>query len=390
MQNTLPQPFYKRKDSLTIYAAMNYSFFLHRKPDRNYCCPLYLNISMRGKRDRIPLEIKIPEDSWDDQKKSVINHDKAFDYNLILRQIEAKITHIRVNFRLAETELSLDKFKELLRSAPSTLSFIEFFNEVLPIQDLAASTVVKHKVIFAKLKEFKNVMFQDIDLRFFHEYRAYLRRQKNAPSTINSNVGILKRYLALAENYGIKFPVKLSMVEVGSTTGRIVFCTDKELESLYEYYYSKFIPEHLKYSLGYFLVTCNNGLRISDLMELKREDFVPDYLYVIPKKTRKYKIEVHIKINPKTREILSHCPELFKVKKAEQNINLNLKDIAKACGIKKNLTHHVARHTFATHLIMRDVNVRKVQELLGHTKIETTMKYVHIAKQDAADATLVL
>ena len=73
-----------------------------------------------------------------------------------------------------------------------------------------------------------------------------------------------------------------------------------------------------------------------------------------------------------------------------KNINLNLKDIAKACGIKKNLTHHVARHTFATHLIMRDVNVRKVQELLGHTKIETTMKYVHIAKQDAADATLVL
>lgn len=390
MENTLLQPFYKSKDFLTIFAAMNYSFYLHRKADRFGCCPLYLNINIRGKRDRIPVEIKIPEKCWDDKKKQVVSHEKATDYNLILKQIEAKITDIRVNYRLAEKELSLEKFKELLKSAPPSLSFIEFFNEVLPIQDLSESTKTKHKAIFSKLKEFRNVMFQDIDLRFFHEYRAHLRKIGNSPSTINSNVGILKRYLTLAENYSIRFPVNLNMVEVGSTKGRIVFCTFKELEDLYEYFYSKFIPKHLKLSLGYFLVTCNNGLRISDLQELKREDFNQDYLFVIPKKTRKYKIEVVVKINEKTREILNECPELFVDKKAEQNINLNLKDIAKACGIKKNLTHHVARHTFATHLVLKDVNTRKVQELLGHTKIETTMKYVHIAKQDAADAVDVL
>lgn len=390
MENTLLQPFYKRKDKLTIYAAMNYSFFLHKKQDRFNNCPLYLNVNIRGNRDKIPVNIKIPIDCWDDKKKQVINHEKATDYNLILKQIEAKITDIRVQFRLSERELSIEKFKELLKTAPPSLSFIEFFNEVLPIQDLSESTKRKHKAIFSKLREFKNIMFQDIDLRFFHEYRAHLRKLENSSSTINSNVGVVKRYLALAENYGIRFPVNLKMVDVGSTKGRIVFCTFKELEDLYEYYFSKFIPAHYKLSLGYFLATCNNGLRISDLQSLKREDFDQDYLLVMPKKTKKYKIEVQIKINEKTREILDHCPDLFVNKKAEQNINKNLKLIANACGIKKNLTHHVARHTFATHLILKDVNVRKVQELLGHTKIETTMKYVHIAKMDAADATDVL
>lgn len=390
MENTLLQPFYRSKNPMTIFAAMNYTFYLHRKPDKKNNCPLYLNVNIRGKRDRIPVEIKIPAENWDDKKKQVVNMDKASDYNLMLRQIEAKITDIRVNHRLAEKELSLDKFKELLQSAPPSLSFIEFFNEILPIQDIAESTKVKHKAIFSKLKEFRNIMFQDIDLRFFHEYRAHLRKLENSASTINSNVGVIKRYLSLAENYGIRFPVNLKMVEVGPTKGRIVFCTFDELEALYDYYYSKFIPKHLKLSLGYFLITCNNGLRISDLQELKREDFERDYLHVIPKKTRKYKIEVNLKVNHKTRKILEHCPELFVEKKAEQNINLNLKDIARACGIRKNLTHHVARHTFATHLILREVNSRKVQELLGHTKLETTMKYVHISKQDAADATDVL
>ncbi|TMM53189.1 integrase [Maribacter algarum] len=59
--------------------------------------------------------------------------------------------------------------------------------------------------------------------------------------------------------------------------------------------------------------------------------------------------------------------------------------LKKACltaGIKKPITPHTLRHSYATHLIEDGVGIRHIQELLGHTKPETTMIYTHIAKKD--------
>ena len=55
-----------------------------------------------------------------------------------------------------------------------------------------------------------------------------------------------------------------------------------------------------------------------------------------------------------------------------------MKDIAIASGIRKNLTMHVARHTFATEYLRRGGHVHVLKELMGHSKINTTMIYVHV------------
>jgi site-specific recombinase XerD len=57
-----------------------------------------------------------------------------------------------------------------------------------------------------------------------------------------------------------------------------------------------------------------------------------------------------------------------------------MREAVKAAGIAKDVTVHTLRHSYATHLIEDGLNIVTVKDLLGHSKIETTMIYLHIAQ----------
>ncbi len=58
-----------------------------------------------------------------------------------------------------------------------------------------------------------------------------------------------------------------------------------------------------------------------------------------------------------------------------------VKRAGEAAGLSQAIHSHVFRHSFATHLVERGVDIRSVQQLLGHESLETTMIYTHVARQ---------
>ena len=382
-------PFLKCKDVNNIFAKMDYTFYLKNEPDKRGRKPVYININVGGRRKRIPAAVKIDEKFWDSKNMRIIDTEESRDEHLLLKQIDAKITSIRMKHRVSEIPLTMHSFLDQLKSAPSTVDFVEFYKSVRNIQNLKENTLIKHDSIFEKLKGFRPlVAFQDINYKFFDELRSHFKkRHNNAQSTINSNIGVIKKYLLLAVKYGIKLGIDLDDVAVGNTGGRIVWLEKEEIDKLYEYYFSSFIPNNYKLSLGYFLISCYTGLRISDIKSRKRDEMLSEDLRIVTFKGGK---ELTLCLIPKVHDIVGSNPALFCNLWSEVTMNKHLKKVAEICGIRKRLYFHVGRHSFATNYLITERKIEYLQEILAHTKITTTMKYVHVAKDTAAKSMMLM
>lgn len=143
---------------------------------------------------------------------------------------------------------------------------------------------------------------------------------------------------------------------------------------------------------NYLPLCCFTGLAFSDIHGLGKEHIVEDSNGVrwIRKGRQKTKImcniplmEVPLKILEKysTNEYCRKHGVLFPVL-CNQKMNAYLKELADICGIKKTLTTHLARHTFATTTTLaKGVPIETVSKMLGHTNIETTQIYARITNE---------
>ncbi|MDY3548028.1 site-specific tyrosine recombinase XerD [Riemerella anatipestifer] len=141
------------------------------------------------------------------------------------------------------------------------------------------------------------------------------------------------------------------------------------------------------------------GLRVSELVELKISNlnFEEEFLIVDGKggKTRlvplaqytaklikDYLLEVRseIKINPKHSDILFLNRRGSKLTRVM--VFIIIKDLALQANIKKNISPHTFRHSFATHLLKNGADLRYIQEMLGHSSITTTEIYTHLDNED--------
>ena len=140
-----------------------------------------------------------------------------------------------------------------------------------------------------------------------------------------------------------------------------------------------------------FLFSCYCGLRVSDIKRLKWCNIISD--------GKQKKIEITMQKTQKQISIpLPKNGENYLPKRGEADdfvfdlpmfdaITKNVKRWAKTAGISKNITFHTARHTYATLLLSKDVNLAFIQKLLGHQRIETTQIYADIIDNKLIEAT---
>lgn len=129
-----------------------------------------------------------------------------------------------------------------------------------------------------------------------------------------------------------------------------------------------------------FLLACNTGLRYGDVKVLQWKHFQEGRLKIIQNKTQK---PVIINLNPNAQRLLGQPGKLdcyiFKLP-SHTAISKNLKVWKDRAGLNKTVTFHVARHTFATNLIIFGADVNSASALLGHTSFDHTQKYVRVVE----------
>ena len=149
----------------------------------------------------------------------------------------------------------------------------------------------------------------------------------------------------------------------------------------------------LKYR-AIFMVTYSAGLRVGEVVKLKESDFHRDrnLIHIKTAKGRKdrYTLLSAVAMNSLDDYLAIHKPEgkwLFPGRKegkhlTARSVEKTFKRTAKKSGIKKAATVHSLRHSFATHMLEQGINLRYVQEMLGHQRVETTQIYTHVCKTD--------
>lgn len=361
------------------------------KKNKNGIVPLALQVFVNKQRDVIPLYIYIDEKYWDAKERCVKNsHPEALYYNADIANAKTNVAAIRTMADQKKIKLTKDRFRAQLTQSISNADFVTFaFDEIEKRKgEIKESTRLQHKSSIRKLQKFrKKIPFSEIDKFLVIEYERWLYRKGNTINTVGTALKKLQTYLNLAIDAGYDFPNPFASFKIKKGESRKVFCRIAELHTLLNKYDSRSLSDSLQESLLLFLVESFSSLRISDIKRIDKSWITGKELSYEPVKGSKKQKRITFDLPDIALRLLK---DLFVLKatkklKSDQKVNDDLKLIAVTCGIQKPLTTHAARHTFATlYLSLKGTErgtVQALQIILGHSRIETTMIYVHLVEE---------
>lgn len=262
----------------------------------------------------------------------------------------------------------------------------------LSIFDLIANASERdvYRTVARKLSPFiRDKQVKDINIRLINDIRTYIlalpiaQNSKEVYFTTFLNSIRLAINNEMIDNINLDDVIKIKREE---TTRQ--YLTADEIKSFWSVDASKF--RDVKQA---FVFACMTGLRISDILSLSWDNISLDSRLITTRmqKTKKY---VYVPINDLALNILQEQKaksisddKVFYLYNNIFSVNSSLLRIAQMAGIRKRVTFHVARHTFATLSISRDVDIYTVSKLLGHTNVKTTAIYAKMLDETKRKAT---
>ena len=285
---------------------------------------------------------------------------------------------------------SFENFEKLyFRESEDILSFFQSVINAMHEPEYSAGTVRLYMNCLDKLDRFtkgKTINLYDIDYHFISEFDSYLSDLGLVKNTRASQLKKLNKVLNDARKRGLIQLNPFVNFQIKQEKTHRVFLVKDELKKLNKVYDSDSLSENLQNTLHAFLFSCYTGLRHSDVVRIKYGDIKDNTVdLLLKKKTSHGHKRLIVPLSKKAQSFLDSSlgdehllfPNLITSTKCAHH----LKAIAGACGIKKSVTFHAARHTFATISLGLGIDLKKVSELLGHDSIKTTEVYAHLVEE---------
>jgi integrase len=378
-------------------------FFL-KQPKTSFAdlLPIYLRITIKGKRTEISIGRKCETIKWSKKSQRAIgNREETKKLNKYIDLFQAKVYEAQDLLIRNSESVTTDAIRNILTGKKEPRrTIIEVFTEhnnkveALLHKEFAPGTLERYKTSLKHTQDFiewkyglKDLDILKIDNEFISNYEYYLRTVRNCAN--NSAIKYIKNFgkiirICLANgwitiNPMLNYKVKLKPVER-------VFLSQEELDILSQ---KEFQIERISQVRDIFLFSCYTGLAYADVKKLKQSEVLigVDGELWIHTKRQKTSVASRIPLLPPAVAILNRyqthpmcvANNLLLPVLSNQKMNAYLKEIADVCGIDKDLTYHIARHTFATTVtLLNDVPIETVSKMLGHSSIKMTQHYAKI------------
>ena len=264
--------------------------------------------------------------------------------------------------------LHSDRIKKLIGIDIQLVTYQKYIESGRHLQSF-----IKHKF------RAKDIQLKALRSNFLNQYEYYLKTEKNfQQSTLNKAIQRFRKVIryAVAEDYLAKDPFLLYKAK--RVKKEVLFLPPGQLKKLELTDFKILRIQQIK---DMFVFCCYTGLGFKEMVNLKKQNITTEFdgelwLNINRAKTSKsYKVS----LLPKAKEIIEQyndeSREYVFPSISNAHFNAYLKEIADVVGIEFNLTHHIARKTFAsTVLLFNNVPIEIVSALLGHSKIQTTQE----------------